>query len=366
MKVTFGNLPSVGWKDGTARLVDLAVQAEAAGFARYGVSDWKFYQDCFVVMTACLTATKTLELESLVTEPYVRNPAVTAAAIAAMDDLSSGRAVLGIGPGVESSSRVWTSPWGFERPHPVDAVREAVDVTRRMWRGEEVTLQGKVVRVEKARLSFATRADIPICIAARSPRMQRLAGELADIAHLATFYQSVPWLKGIIANIQKGADRAGRAKGTYEIDLSMPCSLSRDRRAARQAAKRLAAIGISWAAAADEYALKNWTRPADFDVPEDLVRAISKWNFRKQLELPQEIADAITDDILDDFALAGDPEECAGRILELQMKLPEITGIRIYAVPPVPGGVPGYSGYASMMDDCKTMIDIVNRGQRSN
>jgi len=42
MKVTFGNLPSVGWKDGTARLVDLAVRAEAAGFTRYGVSDWKF------------------------------------------------------------------------------------------------------------------------------------------------------------------------------------------------------------------------------------------------------------------------------------------------------------------------------------
>lgn len=365
MKVTFGNLPSVGWKDGTARLVDLAVRAEAAGFTRYGVSDWKFYQDCFVVMTACLMGTKTLELESLVTEPYVRNPAVTAAAIAAMDDLSGGRAVLGIGAGVESSSRVWTSPWGFERPHPVDAVREAIDVTRRMWRGEEVTLQGKVVRVEKAKLSFATRPDIPICIAARSPRMQRLAGELADIAHLATFYQSVPWLKGIIANIKTGADRAGRAMGSFEIDLSMPCSLAADRRVARQAAKRLAAIGISWAAAADEYALKDWKRPADFDVPEELVRAISKWNFRKELGLPQEIADAIMDDILDDFALAGEPEECASRLLELQRQLPEITGIRMYAVPPVPGGIPDYASFADMMDECKTMLDIVNRPKKN-
>jgi len=65
MKITFGNLPSVGWKDGTRKLVDLAVQAEDAGYARFGVSDWKFYQDCFVVMTACLMATKKLEAESL-------------------------------------------------------------------------------------------------------------------------------------------------------------------------------------------------------------------------------------------------------------------------------------------------------------
>lgn len=127
--------------------MDLAAHAEAAGFDRYAVSDWKFYPDCFVVMTACLQATKTIEVESLVTEPYVRNVAVSAAAIATMADLSGGRSVLGIGGGVESSSRVWTSPWGHDRPHPLAAVREAVDVSRRMWRGEEVTLQGKVVRV---------------------------------------------------------------------------------------------------------------------------------------------------------------------------------------------------------------------------
>src|SRR5262249_35433573 len=104
MKFTFGNLPTIGWNEPTAKLIDLARRSEAAGFDRFGVSDWKFYQDCFVVMTACLQATTTLEVESLVTEPYVRNPALTAAALATMDDLSGGRAILGIGAGVESSS----------------------------------------------------------------------------------------------------------------------------------------------------------------------------------------------------------------------------------------------------------------------
>jgi 5,10-methylenetetrahydromethanopterin reductase len=360
VKFTFGNLPTIGWVERTGKLVELARRAEAAGCQRFGISDWKFYQDCFVVMTACLQATTRLEVESLVTEPYTRNPAITAAAFATMDDLSDGRAILGIGAGVESSTRVWTAPWGHERPHPVDAVREAVDLCRRMWRGEEVTVAGKVVRVEGAKLSFAGRPDTRILVAARSPRMMALAGELADIVHLASFYVTVPWHKRNLGFIERGARKAGRARGSYEIDISMPCSISDDGRAAREAAKRPAAIGILWTAGADEYALDGWQRPDDWSVPEKLVRALRGWNFRKQPVLPAELAARITDDILDTFALAGTPEECATKLRALQRSLPEVTGVRIYAVPPLPSGKPQYDGYVDMMDGLGRMIGLVN------
>lgn len=359
LKFTFGNLPTLGWDGTTKDLVELAVRAEAAGFARYGVSDWKYFQDCFVVMTACLMETKTIEAESLVTEPYTRNPAIVAAAFATMADVSDGRVIFGIGAGVESSTRVWTSPWGHERPHPLDAVREAVDISRRMWRGEEVTFHGKVVRVEAARLSFTTPHEIPVCVAARSPRMQELAGEIADIVHLATFYQSRPWLLQHIANIRRGAERAGRAMGSFELDVSMPCSISRDREAAREAAKRPAAIGISWALATDQYALKGWQRPADLNVPDALVAGLAKWDFRKE-KLPQTVADAIGDDLLDQFSLAGTPEECAERLIAFQRDLPEVTGVRFYAVPPLSPGTPLHRGYAEMMADAGRMISLVN------
>jgi 5,10-methylenetetrahydromethanopterin reductase len=324
------------------------------------VSDWKFYQDCFVVMTACLQATTRLQVASLVTEPYVRNPAVTAAAIATLDDLSGGRAILGIGAGVESSSRVWTSPWGHTRPHPVQAVREAVEVSRRMWRGEEVTLEGSVVHVEQARLSFSGRPDTRVMIAARSPRMLQLAGELADIVHLASFFGNVGHHRENLAQVRSGAERAGRAWGSFEIDISLPCSISADRDAARQAAKRPAAIGILWTSARDEYALKGWQRPASFSVPSSVVAALSRWNFRNEPQLPDELADLITDDILDEFALAGTPEECAQRLLVLQRALPEVTGLRIYAVPPLPDGKVLYAGYVDMIAEMEHMIRLVN------
>jgi len=359
LNFTFGNLPNIGWRDPTARLADLARACEQAGFDRFGVTDAKFFQDYFVVMTACLQATDSLDVETLVTEPYVRNVAVAATAIATMDDLSGGRAILGIGGGVESSSRVWTSPWGFERPHPVEAVREAIDVSRRLWSGEEVTLRGHVVRIEQAKIAFATRPDTRILVAARSPRMLALAGQVADIVHVASFYLSTPWQLRILEDIRRGAERAGRAVESFEVDISVACSISDDREAARTAAKRPAAKGILWTAGADPYALKTWIRPKDFTVPDELVHALSRWDFRAVQELPKDAERLLTDEILDDFAVAGTADECAQRIIELKRRLPHVTGIRIDAVPPLSGGKLDYDGYVAMMPDYSRMIGLV-------
>ncbi|HET6319561.1 MAG TPA: LLM class flavin-dependent oxidoreductase, partial [Chloroflexota bacterium] len=187
MKFTFGNLPSIGWQEPTGRLVELAQRAEAAGFERFGVSDWRYYQDCFVVMTACLQGTTRLQVESLVTDPYVRHPSLTAAALATMDELAPGRAIMGIGGGVEQPAF-----WGESRPKPVQAVREAVEICRRMWRGERVEFEGEVMRLHEAHLQFvAPRPDIDVLIAARGKRMLALAGEIADIVHLASFFVNV-------------------------------------------------------------------------------------------------------------------------------------------------------------------------------
>jgi 5,10-methylenetetrahydromethanopterin reductase len=359
MKFTFGNLPSIGWQEPTGRLVELAQRAEAAGFDRFGVSDWRFYQDCFVVMTACLQATTRLEIESLVTDPYVRHPSLTAVALATMDELSNGRAIMGIGGGIEQPAF-----WGETRPHPVAAVRESVEICRRMWRGEDATLEGKVMRVRGARLHFvAPRPDIRVLIAARGRRMLELAGELADIVHLASFFVNMDHHRENLAAVRAGAERAGRSLDgrNFEIDISMPCSISDDREAARQAARRPAAQGILWTAAAERYSRDrtDWVRPAQFRVRDDVVEALStRWDFWTQAQFPQELADLITDDILDEFALAGTAEECAARLRQIQQALPDVTGLRIYAVPPAGQGL--YQGYVDMIGQFERVIRMVN------
>ena len=360
MKFTFGNLPSIGWVDPVSRLVELAQLCEREGLSRFGVSDWRFYHDCFVVMTACLQATTTLEVESLVTDPYVRHPSLTALAHATMDDLSHGRAIMGIGAGVEQPTF-----WGYDRPHPREAVRDAVEICRRMFRGENVTYQGRVISVEKAALNFKPyRTDLPILIAARGKTMLELAGELGDIVHLASFFVNAGHHRENLEHVRRGAERAGRRMGTFEIDISMPCSVSNDRAAARRAAKRPAAQGILWTAAAERYSRdrKDWVRPKQFNVPEHVVEALASWDFWTQAEFPDRLADLITDDVLDQFALAGTPEECADRLRALQRELPDVTGVRIYAVPPA--GKPLFEGYVDMVKGFGRVARLVNSGAR--
>ena len=103
MKFTFSNLPATGWTLPAGRIVDLARLAEEVGFDRFAVADLPYHYDCMTVMTACLLGTSRLEVESLVTNPYTRDPGLIAATFATLADLSGGRAILGIGGGVETS-----------------------------------------------------------------------------------------------------------------------------------------------------------------------------------------------------------------------------------------------------------------------
>lgn len=357
MKVQFGNLPALGWDERAAKITELARLCEEVGFDRFGVADYRYYQDCFVVMTACLQATSRLEVASLVTDPYVRHPTLTAAAIATMEDLAPGRAILGIGGGLEQPAF-----WGETRPHPLQAVREAVDVCRRMWRGETVTHEGAVIKVRGAKLDFALETMPRVLVAARGSRMLRLAGEIADIVHLAAWFINVTHFRENVAEVNRGAERAGRRPDELEIEFSVPACVSRDRERARSSAKRFAARGILWMAAAERYSSgrTDWRPPREFDVPPSLVtRLAAEWDTWRDPDLPPDLAALIGDDLVDQFALAGEPAECAERMSRLVRERPEATAVRIQAYPPE--GTSRFEGYRETVLGLRETIEAARR-----
>jgi 5,10-methylenetetrahydromethanopterin reductase len=283
--------------------------------------------------------------------------ALTACAMATLDDLSRGRAVLGFGGGLEQPAF-----WAGARAHPLEAVRDAVTICRAMFGGGSVTYNGKVISVAGAKLDFRPyRADLPILIAARGKRMIELAGELADIVHLAAFFMGLGHRREELERVARGAAKAGRRAGSFEVDITMPCSVSEDGRAARRAATRPAAQGILWMAGAEKYSRErgDWKRPEEFRVPDHVVEALAKWDFWTSPYLPKQLADQITDDVLDQFALAGTPEECAQRIRAMVRELPGVTGVRLYALPPA-SNEPWSAGYIEMSRAMRRMIDLVN------
>jgi alkanesulfonate monooxygenase SsuD/methylene tetrahydromethanopterin reductase-like flavin-dependent oxidoreductase (luciferase family) len=219
---------------------------------------------------------------------------------------------------------VWVAPFGHERPHAKDAVRECVDVVRALWRGERVTFDGKVVHVHDVVLDCPLPPAIPVLIAARGPRMLALAGEIADIVHLASLFLGSDSRSDDLARVAAGARSAQRAPGSYEIDISVTVSASHDRAAARRAALRNAAQSILWYAGADRYAKqREWNVPRGFAVPRSTVDALAAgWDMWRDPELPPELGALITDDLLDDFTVWGEPAECARRLAALAAMLP--------------------------------------------
>lgn len=337
MRFTFSNLPAVGWKLPMRDIVTMAQRCEDAAFDRFAVADLQFHYDCVAVMTACAAGTRRIGIESLVTNPFTRDAGLIACAWAAVADLSAGRAIFGIGGGVEIPKRVWIAPFGHERPHALDAVRECVYVVRALWRGERVTFDGRVVHVHDIALDCPLPPRIPVLIAARGPRMLALAGELADIVHLASLFLGPENRKEELARVADAARAAGRAEGSFEIDISVTVSASHDREQARRAALRNAAQSILWYAGADQYGRqREWSVPRGFAVPRATVDALAAgWDMWKDPDLPPTLGALIGDDVLGQFTVWGTPDECARRLASLAADAPGATGFRLKLPLPV-------------------------------
>jgi 5,10-methylenetetrahydromethanopterin reductase len=336
MRFTFSNLPAIGWKLPVRDIVAMARACEDAGFDRFAVADLQFHYDVVAVMTACVAGTRRIGVQSLVMNPFTRDAALLACAWAAMADLSEGRVVFGIGGGVEVPKRVWVAPFGHERPHAATAVRECVEVVRSLWRGERVTFDGEVVHVHDVALDCPLPPRIPVLVAARGPNMLALAGEIADIVHCASLFLGRQSRAADLARIAEGAARARRTPDSYEIDISVTVSASTDRERARAAARRNAAQSILWYAGADEYAKRRTSTPPGFDVPHSTVKALAAgWDMWKDPRLPDDLALLITDDLLDQFTVWGEPAECAARLRALAGEAPGATGFRVKLPIPV-------------------------------
>jgi len=126
---------------------------------------------------ACAVATKTIELGIGVWNPYLRHPAQIAMEIGALDELSGGRASLGIGSGLAAP----IGKLGIDNSRPLGALRDTFAIVRGLLRGESVTHKGAVFSVEDMKLSYRPlRADVPLLMAARGERALALCGRIAD------------------------------------------------------------------------------------------------------------------------------------------------------------------------------------------
>ena len=289
----------------TEEVLKLAQLAEEAGVDRLGISDVIFYPDTYELQALCAFVTKRMRIGSLVTNPYTRHPAVIAAAASTLDEISNGRAFLGIGAGAGIGKL------GVIRSPPASTIREAVHIIRELLDGREVNYQGNNYQIfgNDSRLEFPPGRTVPILIGTRSPRIAKLAGELADIIVIGARYVSDQQLTNYLRWISEGAAHARRDIDSIEIAPRLTVCASGDGKLARESVKLYAAYYLAL------------LRPPDMLIEEtklqkiiDAVRRVKGWYFSPNVEYPKEIHSLVDEEIVDKFAVAGTPDECIEKI----------------------------------------------------
>jgi probable F420-dependent oxidoreductase len=190
-------------------------------------------RESLTVITAYALATSRIRVGPGVVPIYTRTPATMAQTAATIDELSDGRLALGIGV----SHRPVVEGWhGQQIDKPVTEMREYASIVRAILQGQDPPA-GQKWRTAFRLSGLAPRPTLPIYLAALSPAMLRLAGELADGVML--------WLcnpryieEVVVPEVRAGRERAGLTLEGFDIVAAVPAAATADREAAYAAMRR--------------------------------------------------------------------------------------------------------------------------------
>ncbi len=269
--------------------------AEDNGFGYVWITDHYNNRNAFVILSILAKATQMVRIGTGITNPFHINPAVIASAIATVNELSGGRAVLGIGAG----DKFTLEKIGIDRRKPLTTVKEAVEIIKRLLKGESVEFEGDVFKFSGAKLTFSS-GNVPIYIGAQGPKMLRLASEIGD---------------GVIINASHPKDvrfaiENLKPKEGFDIAVCSAFSVDKDRDVAIQNVKVVVAFIV--ASCPSEVLKRHGIDETSANaVRSALNDAFTKGNWK-------ELAEAVSEEMIEAFSISGTPDEVIEKIEELE------------------------------------------------
>jgi alkanesulfonate monooxygenase SsuD/methylene tetrahydromethanopterin reductase-like flavin-dependent oxidoreductase (luciferase family) len=190
-------------------------------------------RESLTVVTAYAMSTGRIRVGTGVVPIYTRTPATMAQTAATIDDLSGGRLNLGLGV----SHRPVVEGWhGQTIDRPVAEMREYATIVRAILRGEDPP-QGERWRTGFRLAGLDPTPELPIYVAALSPGMLRLAGEVADGVIL--WLCNPNYIRDVVVpEVRAGRERAGRSADGFDLVPAVPAALTDDPRSAWAAMRR--------------------------------------------------------------------------------------------------------------------------------
>jgi len=267
---------------------------EAEGVGRVWVIDSQLaMKDVYTGLVVAALNTKRLGLGTGVTNAVTRHPTITANAIAALAEVSHGRAFLGLGAGDSALYGVGM------KPQKVAEVEEAIDFFRAVLGGEEGQLGGRKYRLPHV------AATVPVYLAVSQERMCELAGRKADGAIVMgpaqpdMVRQQVGW-------IAAGLGAAGRRR--QDFDISFVATMSGQVDDVR-----------SWASTQARL-LTHYKELPQSLLPfrDEIMSSADSYDYAQHLSTRAGHSAAVSDDLTRALAVVGTPDECAARLRELR------------------------------------------------
>ena len=272
--------------------LDYVRYAEQRGFEAVWQAESRLVRDAIVPMAAYAAVTERIKVGSGVINNWTRNIGLLAATFLTLDDLAPDRVICGIG--------AWWDPLarnvGIERRKPLTAMRETVEVLRRLLNMERVTYHGEFHHVDGIELDVVhgrrEPRNVPIMIGATGDKMMELTGEIADGAVL-NYCVPPDYNDKALELLEAGAKLSGRTLDDIDRPQLVVCSVDEDHDKAIDTTRELLtqylaqqphiakASGVSQDVVAEIQSILGWPatkeqiRKAKHLVPEELILHIT-------------------------------------------------------------------------------------------
>jgi alkanesulfonate monooxygenase SsuD/methylene tetrahydromethanopterin reductase-like flavin-dependent oxidoreductase (luciferase family) len=309
--------------------IGFVTHAENLGYSFCWVADTQMIRsNPWAVLALAAQQTQTIRLGTGVAVAGLRLAPVTANGIATINRLAPGRTFLGIGTGNTAMRMIGQKPMG------VRAFAEYLRVLRELLRGQEVayTLNDVThpVRFQMREFHYIdVEHHIPIHVGGFGPRAQALAGELGD--GLITGIPRGDTVPQALANVRKGAERAGRTLEHFTttalvnlVMLEPGESFSSERVIAECGAAIMANVHylVDWVKETGgdppDYVKPIWNDYMAFHRSRDAQRRHQKLHESHYSYLDPEEARFVTPEVVKAFCIAGRPEEIVEQLRELE------------------------------------------------
>src|SRR5687767_6343357 len=278
-------------------MIELAQLADQAVMHSVWMSDHVCFRDSLTTSMALLASTRQIKVAAAPMSPYSRNPMITAMSVATMDEFAPGRAIGSPGTGNAAALK----EAGMESPHPLQTMREYVEILRRYLQGDTVNFHGKMFQINGAKMGFFPATPIKMYITAVRSRMLQLGGEIGDGVLLSAGC-APGYISKCADDIAAGAKKGGKSAEDVDVAGFVTAAVSDSAKEAIEANKHFLAYIFRNVHHAENIRLGGGTVDQ-----EGLAAAVAKrdWEAAKKF---------ISDEVVFAHSVAGTPGDCARQL----------------------------------------------------